>query len=44
MRWKFRSRLKSSQALRLRELITRVAAFGRHLVLVLSANSGSAAA
>lgn len=37
-RWKFRNRLKSSQGLRLRVLITRAAAFGHPLVLVLSAN------
>lgn len=39
-RWKFRNRLKSSQGLRLRVLITRAAAFGHPLVLVLSARSG----
>ena len=39
-RWKFRNRLKSSQGLRLRVLITRAAAFGHPLVLVLSAMSG----
>lgn len=37
MRWRFRSRLKSSQALRLREPITRAAAFWHHLVRGLSA-------
>ena len=41
MRWRFRSRLKSKQALRLRELITRAAAFWRHRVRELSANSGA---
>lgn len=43
-RWKFRNRLKSSQGLRLRVLITRAAAFGHPLVLVLSARSGSSPA
>lgn len=42
-RWKFRNRLKSSQGLRLRVLITRAAAFGHPLVLVLSARSGQLA-
>lgn len=40
MHWKFRSRLKSNQALRLRELITRAATFAHHLALVMSAKSG----
>lgn len=40
MHWKFRSRLKSSQALRLTELISRAAAFWCHLVRELSATSG----
>ena len=39
MHWKFRSRPKSSEALRLRELITRAAAFGRRLVRGLSATT-----
>ncbi len=41
MPWRFRSRLKSSQALRLRELMTRVAAFWPHRVRWLSARSCS---
>ena len=38
MRWRFRSRLKSSQVLRLRELNTRAAAFWDHLGRGLPAN------
>ena len=37
MRWRFPSRLKSSQILRLRDLITRAAAFWHHLARGLSA-------
>lgn len=40
MRWRFRSRLKSSLALRLPVLITCAAAFWCHLVYGLSATSG----
>ncbi len=43
MRWRFRNRLKSSQASRLRESITRAAAFWHHVVIVQTATSGRSA-